>query len=181
VGPVTTEPKGEVRYVYVSNNTSALATIQLAMEFTSYITGFIDGEGTFSISFNYRKKLTTRIEVRPSFSVSQHKRNLGILKEIHSYFGVGSIRFSKRDQNYKYEVRSIKDLVSVIIPHFRNFPLKTTKRSDFESFDVICQQILRNHHRNTVSLIKIIDTAYTMNESGKRRYKKDDLLKLIAR
>lgn len=61
------------------------------MEFKSYITGFTDGEGTFSVSFSHRAKLRTNIEARPSFSISQHKRNLEILKEIREYFGVGSI------------------------------------------------------------------------------------------
>ena len=56
------------------------------MEFKSYITGFVDGEGTFSVSFNYRAKLKTKIEVRPSFSISQHKRSLEILEKIPEDF-----------------------------------------------------------------------------------------------
>ena len=108
------------------------------MDFASYITGFVDGEGTFSVSFNYRAKLNTNVEVRPSFSISQHKRNLEILKRIRDYFGVGSIRFSKRDQNYKYEVRSLNDLLKKVIPHFEEFPLRTTKQKDFKLFREIC-------------------------------------------
>lgn len=151
------------------------------MEFASYISGFTDGEGSFSISFSVRPKLTTRIEVRPSFSISQHKRNLSTLKEINDYFGVGSIRFSKRDQNYKYEIRSIKDLNKKIIPHFIKFPLKTNKLKDFQKFSEICKMISANLHLNKKFLIEIIDKAYLMNESGKRKYKKSELLKLIAR
>ena len=151
------------------------------MEFTSYLTGFVDGEGTSSVSFNYRSKLKTNIEVRPSVSVSQHKRNLKVLREIREYFGVGGIRFSKRDQNYKYEVRSIKDLVTKIIPHFEKFPLRTNKQKDFELFVDICKMISANYHLNSLYLAQIIDKAYKMNESGKRRYKKRKLLRLMAR
>lgn len=149
------------------------------MEFGSYITGFTDGEGCFSISFSYREKLKDKVEVRPSFSISQHKRNLEILKQIHQYFGVGAIRFSNRDQNYKYEVRSITDLMKVIIPHFRRFPLKTVKQKDFEHFEYVCNQIYQSYHLNSDNLVMIIDRAYLMNESGKRRYKKEELLRFM--
>ena len=151
------------------------------MKFESYITGFTDGEGTFSISFNYREKLKTKIEVRPSFSISQHKRNLKILEKIREYFGVGGIRFSKRDQNYKYEVRSINDLIIKIIPHFQKFPLQTVKQNDFKIFVEICQLIHTNHHRNPQCLEKIIEKAYVMNESGKRKYAKKELLRFMTR
>jgi hypothetical protein len=151
------------------------------MEFASYITGFTDGEGTFSVSFSQRAKLRTNIEVRPSFSISQHKRNLMILKEIKKFFGVGGIRYSKKDNNYKYEVRSIEDLTKVVIPHFEKYPLKTSKSKDFNLFKEICNLIKSNHHLNPEYLEVIIDKAYKMNESGKRKYQKKKLLKFLAR
>lgn len=151
------------------------------MDLSSYITGFVDGEGTFSISFCYRAKLKTNIEVRPSFSISQHKRNLEILKEVRKYFKVGAIRFSKRDQNYKYEVRAIKDLVQKVIPHFQKYPLRTNKARDFSLFVEICELVLTSRHLNPDYLEKIINKAYQMNESGKRKYNKNKLLKLMAR
>jgi len=151
------------------------------MEFKSYITGFTDGEGTFSVSFNYRAKFKTKVEVRPSFSISQHQRNRATLEKIREYFGVGGLRFSKRDQNYKYEVRSIKDLITKIIPHFQKFPLKTSKQKDFEIFAKICQLVNANQHLNPKTLVQIIDWAYQMNASGKRRYTKQQLLRFITR
>ena len=151
------------------------------MEFASYISGFTDGEGCFSISFSKRPKLKTKIEVRPGFSLSQHKRNLDVLQKIKSYFGVGNIRYSKRDSNYKYEVRSIKDLISIIIPHFEKYPLLTSKKDDFELFGKICKLIVLNYHLNSKNLIPIINMAYQMNKSGKRRYENIELLKIVAR
>lgn len=151
------------------------------MEFASYITGFTDGEGTFSVSFNRRTKLKTGIEVRPSFSLSQHQRNVQILERIKEYFGCGAIRYSKRDKCYKYEVRAINDLIEHIIPHFQQYPLHTTKRADFERFAAICQSVASNKHLNRGSLSVIINDAYRMNESGIRRYHKDELLQLLER
>ena len=149
--------------------------------FAWYLTGFADGEGCFSISFKQREKLKSGIEVRPSFSLGQNKRNLQVLKDIHAYFGCGAIRFSKRDQMYKYEVHSIGDIVNCIIPHFQKYPLRTSKALDFEIFSKVCVLIQKSHHLNPVFLEQIIIDSYLMNESGKRRYTKDELLKILAR
>lgn len=151
------------------------------MEFASYITGFTDGEGTFSVSFNVRTKLTTGIEVRPSFSISQNERSLRILERIQQYFGCGGIRYSKRDRCYKYEVRSIDDLVKRIIPHFEKYPLQTAKQADFRHFAIICKCVVSNQHLFSQTLSSIIERAYLMNKSGIRRYKKNELLQLLER
>jgi len=151
------------------------------MEFPSFVTGFSDGEACFSVSFSFRKKLKTGIEVRPSFCIAQHKRNLSLLKEVRDYFDCGSIRFSKRDQNYKFEARSIKDLTDKVVPHFRKYKLQSTKKEDFEKFDIICQLISSNHHRSKDYLVQIIELAYQMNESGKRKHTKEKLLKHLSK
>jgi hypothetical protein len=151
----------------------------MSTEFAWYITGFVDGEGCFSISFNKRDKLKTGIEIRPSFSIAQNKRNLPILKRVKIYFECGAIRFSRYDQIYKYETRSIGDIRKQIIPHFQKYPLQTNKAQDFATFSWICDEIAASRHLNKDCLIAIIDRAYTMNESGKRRYTKEELLKII--
>jgi len=151
------------------------------MEFSSYITGFTDGEGCFSISFSIRNKLKTGIEVRPSFSISQNLRSKNVLFEIQKYFKCGFIRFSASDQTYKFEVRSIQDLIKIIIPHFDKNPLVSFKNRDFQLFKEICGMVYRNEHRNSSKLSLIIEKAYQMNYSGKRKYKKEKLLKMLIR
>ena len=155
--------------------------IKESMDFPWYITGFTDGEGCFSISFNRRAKLNTGIEVRPSFSIGQNKHSLQVLKDIHAYFGCGAIRFSNADQLYKYEVRSIGDLMKRIIPHFQKFPLKTSKQRDFEIFTNVCELIYQSKHLNNGYLEQIINQSYLMNWSGKRKYTKEELLKILTR
>ena len=151
------------------------------MELASYISGFTDGEGTFSVSFSQCSRLKTQIEARPSFSISQHKRSKEILLKIKKFFGVGRIRFSKSDENFKYEVRSINDLINIIIPHFEKYPLYTQKKKDFEIFVDICKMMSKGLHLDSDFLIKIIEKAYLMNESGKRKFSKQKLLSLVIR
>jgi len=151
------------------------------MEICSYITGFVDGEGCFCVSFSLRKKMKLGLEVRPRFSVSQHHTSKEVIFLLRDFFKCGGIRYSRRDQNYKYEVRSIKDLVEKIIPHFENYPLKTAKKYDFEVFKEICRIIYSNHHLNYEGMRRIIELSDRINTRGKKKYNRAFLLKLIAR
>lgn len=146
-----------------------------------YITGLVEGEGCFSVSFNFRSKLSVGIETRPSFSLSLNKRDLSIIQKLHLFFGCGGIRFSKTDRTYKYEVRSISDLMEKIIPHFDQFPLQGNKEEDFGRFKKICRLVHSNHHLSGKFLREIIEDAYQMNYSGKRKHKKEELLKVLKK
>ena len=151
------------------------------MDAPSYISGFVDGEGCFSVSFNKRAKLAVGIECRPSFSVSQHKRNKNVITQLHTFFKVGGVRFSKHDQNYKFEVRSVSELWGTIIPHFKKYPLQTSKANDFRLFTEIIHLMRANKHVSPTHLPKIIDLAFAMNEAGKRKYTKQTLLSVFSK
>ena len=146
-----------------------------------YISGLIEGEGSFSISFSFRKKLKIGIETRPSFSVTLNQRDLALLKKVQSYFNCGGIRFSKSDRTYKFEVRSIQDIVKYILPHFNDYPLIGAKHLDFQKFKKICLLIYESKHLNKHFLIEIIEDAYSMNPSGKRKHDKKALLRTLTR
>ena len=73
----------------------------------------------FPVSFSMRKHLNLGFETRPSFSVSLNQRDLALIQTLQMYFNCGSVRFSRTDCTYKYEVRSLRDLTSSIIPHFK--------------------------------------------------------------
>ena len=151
------------------------------MDTNSYITGFADGKANFMISFSLRSKMKLKIEVRPSFSVSQHKKSKEIIFLFQNFFSCGGIRFSKRDQNYKFEVRNTSDLISKVIPHFKKYPLKTIKKQEFERFSEICYLIYSNHHLSKEGLRKIIKLSEKVNVSGNKKYNRKDLLKIIVR
>ncbi len=151
------------------------------MNFSSYITGFVDGEGSFSVSFNKRSGISVGVEVRPSFSISQHKRNKDIVVDLYNYFECGSVRFSKKDQNYKFEVRSLEDLQKKIIPHFIKNPLQTSKKKDLILFQKICNLMSQKKHLTLSGIEKIAYLAYKMNNFGSRRYTKDEILRFASK
>ena len=152
----------------------------------NWILGFTDGEGCFCISFTKRSKLKLKIETHCSFSISQKACSLKILEQIQQYFSCGGIRYSKKDDTYKYEIRNIKDLNKKVIPFFTKYPLLTKKRKDFEIFSIICKKVFKKLHLNVVELKNIIELAYQMNETrtstgkfSKRKYSKEKLLSFM--
>ena len=145
-----------------------------------YVTGLVEGEGSFCVSFNLRENLKVGIETRPSFSVSLNKRDLHLIKSLRDFFRCGGVRFSRSDRTYKFEVRSVPELCTKVIPHFEKFPLVGTKREDFEKFARICRMVRSNLHLNRKHLAEIIEIAYSMNPSGKRKYRKDKLLRILG-
>lgn len=145
-----------------------------------YVTGLCEGEASFSVSFNWRKKLKVGIETRPSFSISLNARDLELIKTLREFFQCGAIRFSRLDNTYKFEVRSIADLDKKIIPHFRNYQLQGNKARDFEAFAKVCEMVKANLHLSKKHLKEIIELAYEMNKSGRRRLAKEVLLRELG-
>jgi hypothetical protein len=144
-----------------------------------YVSGLVEGEGCFHVSFSLRKKLKVGIETRPSFSISLNCRDLVLLQGVHQYFDCGAIRRSESDRTYKYESRSIADLVLKIIPHFEKYALHGSKQNDFVRFADICRSVNVARHLNGNCLRGIIDSAFEMNPSGKRVRDKCDLLRVL--
>lgn len=144
-----------------------------------YISGYVDGEGCFSISFLVRKKLRIGIETRASFSVSQNEDRSEILYLMQKHFACGHIRRDYSDKTLKYEVRDFNDLLTKIIPHFETYPLLSSKQKDFQIFThIVCLMEKRQHHTKT-GLRTIVQCAYKMNPSGKRKYTQVELLALL--
>ncbi len=145
----------------------------------SYLSGYADGEGSFCVSFSPRPKLNTHIEVRPSFSVSQNGDRREVLDLYVKYFGCGTVRRNPSDKTFKYEIRSLEQLVQKIIPHFQQYPLRSSKQRDVEKFALVCKLMVNRKHTHSATLKEILDIVYTMNASGIRKYTKEYLLHLI--
>ena len=144
-----------------------------------YISGYTDGEGCFSVSFLKRAKLTIGIETRPSFSVSQNEDRAEVLYLMQEHFKCGHMRRDYSDKTLKYEVRKLTDLCDIIIPHFVQYPMLSGKQVDFEHFARVCMLMKDGGHHTKPGLCKIVHEAFQMNPSGKRKYRKQDLLALL--
>ena len=143
---------------------------------SAYISGYVDGEGCFTVSISPRATLRVGWEVRPSLSVSQNGDRAEVLHAINAHFGCGSIRPDRSDRTLKWETRRLEDLLHRVIPRFVRYPLLSGKRRDFECFAMSCWLIERGAHRTREGLAQIVSVAREMNPSGRRRYRPDVVL-----
>ena len=152
-------------------------TPALKRELGNYISGYVDGEGCFSVSFSKREKLLMGWEVKPSFAVGQNYDRREVLDLMAAYFDCGFMRRDYADKTLKYEVRSLGELLKKVVPHFEKFPLKSSKQKVFLLFAKICKRMNQLKHLNIKGFREIVELAYQMNESGKRKYSKIEMLK----
>jgi LAGLIDADG DNA endonuclease family protein len=145
----------------------------------SYISGYIDGEGCFTVSISPRPTLVVGWEVRPSLSVSQNGDRAEVLLMIQQHFGCGRIRPDRSDRTVKWGTRSLAPIRATVVPHFKKYPLLSGKRYDFELFADICQRMARGEHLLRGGLLEIVRLAGEMNPSGKRGYSTDLVIRSL--
>jgi LAGLIDADG endonuclease len=107
-----------------------------------------------------------------------NERDRFLLQDLQAFFGCGWIRASRSDRTFKYEVRSIGDLLGSILPHFESFPLRGNKASSLRGFSRVCRMIEQGDHRERAGLEEIVRIAYEMN-LGKRRHPQAVLLRAL--
>jgi LAGLIDADG endonuclease len=146
---------------------------------SAYISGYVDGEGCFTVSISPRAKLLVGWEVRPSLSVSQNGERAEVLHVLSQHFGCGSIRPDRSDKTLKWETRRLQDLLGRVIPHFEQYPLLSGKRVDFKRFAAVCRLMAAGAHRHRLGLLEIVELASGMNPSGKRRYGTEAILAML--
>lgn len=151
-----------------------------------WVTGFVDGEGCFSIGFVKqpdragRRGYTTGFQVVHRFAVTQGERSKLCLDELMEFFGVGRLYLNRRHDNHKehlwqFRVERQRDLIDAIIPFFRRHPLRTAKRHDFEKFSRPMAIVEAGRHVTAYGLLEIVEIAETMNH----RKARPDLIRIL--
>jgi len=128
----------------------------------NWITGFSDAESNFSIRIIKDKNRKVGWRILPIFCIELHKKDILLLKQIQSFFNVGSIYIHR--SNLAYTVQSFDDLSKVIIPHFNKYPLITQKRSDFFLFKLIVNKLKNNEQAYFEGLQNIINIRASINK-----------------
>ena len=142
-----------------SENPSDAGNQQERLIKIGWITGFVDGEGCFSINFirqphrHNRRGYKTGFQVAHEFAVTQGAKSLTCLQMLMEFFGVGDVYINRRYDNHKehvhrYCVRKRSDLVYTIVPFFKQYPLRTSKQGP--RTEII--RILRDYTPNTDDL-----------------------------
>ena len=149
-----------------------------------YITGFVDGEGCFSITIQRSKNVKLGIQVIPEFHVSQHQNRTEVLRAIQKRFSCGYIKPNNprnpKDLTSVYVVRNLADLQNKVIPFFQKYPFISSKQQDFEKLSKVVNMMSKGEHLKRDGLAAILKLAFSMNASGKyRKLKLKDVISVL--
>ena len=140
-----------------------------------YFAGFVDGEGSFNLTFRKRKDYRQPWKVSLCLNVSQ--KDKVILALFKRYIKCGTIR-SKSGDVWMFEVTNLTALQENVIPFFNKFGfLSAKKKRDFAIFKKMASIMAEGGHLNKEGIVQLLEIRRTMNDGGKRKYSESDILK----
>lgn len=130
-----------------------------------WFTGFVDGEGCFSVETN-RVKADGSFYTTISFSVSQHVRDELLLTQFKNYLGCGRIvKKSQRPDGVLFIVNKFSDIKEKVIPLFNKYCLVGIKSMDYRDFCEIANFIENKSHLTPEGFKKIKSIKSGMNSN----------------
>jgi hypothetical protein len=141
-----------------------------------YFAGFVDGEGSFNLSFRKRPDYKLPWKVSLCLNVSQKDRS--ILELLKSHLECGTIRY-KCDDVWFFEVNNLGEIHGHVIPFFDHFGfLSAKKKRDYAIFKQMARLLATGSHLRKEGILELLKLRKEMNDGGKRKY--DDQAILAA-
>jgi hypothetical protein len=140
-----------------------------------YLAGFVDGEGSFNVSFRPRSDYVFPWKVSLCFNVSQ--RDPAVLRVLQAQLACGTMR-QRADGVWYFEVNTLGDFIQNVIPFFERFGfLSAKKQRDFAKFIELASLLRSGQHLTQQGVVEVLRIRLEMNDGGKRRYLDDEILK----
>ena len=134
-----------------------------------FITGFVEGEGSFNVSLRKKSDYKVKWQIVLSFNVSQ--KDPSVLFIIKKELGCGIIK-TRKDGLHSLDTTNSQEIVEKVIPYFIKYPLLSkSKINNFNIFCEISKLVERGEHRDLKGLEKILLLREKLNE-GKGRTRK---------
>ena len=137
-----------------------------------YVTGFVDAEGCFSVSVRPHPTVEapTRWLMAPVFQSYQHRDGLRILEDLREFFGCGTLVPKGPNSNViTFSVHGLVNLSTLVLPHFKRYPLQTYKATEYEKFCEVVKGMRAKEHRDPEGFLRLARIAFSMNPRGKNR------------
>jgi hypothetical protein len=141
----------------------------------NYFAGFVDGEGSFHLTFRRRPDYKLPWKVSLCLNVSQ--KDKVILALLKKHLQCGTIRY-KSDDVWMYEVNNLSAICENVIPFFRRFGfLSAKKKRDFSIFQKMAELMSQGAHLSEKGIGNLLNLRRNMNDGGKRKYTDEIILK----
>jgi LAGLIDADG endonuclease len=132
-------------------------------DFAWFVTGFTEAEGCFNINIYKTKagKLTAKLR----FSLAIMENDTELLNQIRNFLNCGNISKPRSNGMIHFTVSKLSDINTIIIPHFKNYPLRGNKFQDFNSWCLAANIITEGRHLTSEGIIELQDLFKNMNRS----------------
>jgi len=143
-----------------------------------YFAGFVDGEGSFHLTFRRRQDYKLPWKVSLCLNVSQ--KDKVILALLKRHLQCGEIRY-KSDDVWMYEVNNLNAIRINVIPFFRRFGfLSAKKKRDFAIFQQMAELMANGAHLSREGIESLLRLRSKMNDGGKRKYSDDVIMSAFS-
>jgi LAGLIDADG endonuclease len=139
-----------------------------------YFAGFVDGEGSFHLTFRKRKDYVHPWKVSLSLNVSQKEK--AILALFKRHLQCGKLR-PKGGGVWMFEVSNLTAIRENVIPFFRKYGfLSAKKKRDFAIFRQMAELMNGGAHLRKAGIVELLKLRREMNDGGKRKYSEEEIL-----
>lgn len=136
-----------------------------------FLGGFVEGEGSISVSVTIHKDFKYGVNIQPIFNVTQHKNGLDILNSYKELFGAGSIIQKSGSPNiYVYTLKGYKQIIKYVLPFLEAYVCSfSCKMEEYFLFKQIVLQSSEGKQKNKDTLIELVKLSYKLTGKGKNR------------
>lgn len=132
-----------------------------------WITGFVNGEGSFDVKI-YRSKTKTGYAVQLRFRIPQHERDTKLIELLIKYFASGRIEKHSKFPAVTLVITKFSIIYEKIIPFFYVYTLHGKKKLDFLDWCKTAKLISERSHLTIEGLKLIRDIKEGMNKGRKK-------------
>lgn len=135
-----------------------------------YVVGLTDGEGCFYVNVWKSSAYTVGYGVQMHFHLKMQEKDRPLLEKVKNTLGCGAVYFQKEQrknhcQCYRYTVSSQKDILKVLIPFFKKYPLQSvSKKRSFVIFCKIAALVEKGAHQTERGIKSIKKLKSQMNQ-----------------
>jgi len=128
----------------------------------NWLAGFTSAEGCFRCRI-YKSTSKIGESVELELSVTQHSRDIALIKSLDAYLGCGTTLELATNSAVRFYVKKFSYIYNIIIPFYKKYPIQGTKSLDFNDFCKVAELVNNKAHLTTVGLDKIRQIKDGMN------------------
>ena len=159
--------------------------LRITEEFKWFLAGFIEGEGSLTVSLKEHPSAKFGFFIDPEFYIYQHKNSKELLYYAKEFFKTGAI-FPKpgNEDVLVFRISARRSLIEKVIPFYEKYMkyASNEKKKNFLVFKEVVNALENGAHRTLEGTLHIVDLVYSLNHAGKQRKRdKEAVIRRILR